>query len=186
MRIPHFTPTALGASALFATVVFAQEAAAPPDPPKPAVTAKGETISPKGRSPDVMNSKLVDRPARYYIWVDSQGWHLRTAAPERNTKFSGTLELSDGAFGKLREVGLELKSTKAPDAYRIDATRRKLEFSLTTWKGPDGLDFEITKGKDAEIAFDLKVADKPQPGRVFIGKENKSPSKSTFTLPAEP
>jgi hypothetical protein len=152
-----------------------------------AKTKEGAEISPNGQPVDAREGKISDQPPRYYVWVDPQGWHLRCAAKKGgHVRFEGTLELSDGEFGRLRPVGLEKKPGKVMDAWGVDATRRKLEFKIFTAGSFDGLDFTIAKAKEAQISFDLKITDKPAPGRTFIGKDSVHPAASPFSLPAEP
>jgi hypothetical protein len=149
------------------TFVAAQETAV-----APATNAQGEAISPKGQSADVREGKLTDRPPRYYIWTDPQGWHLRSAAKEGGViKFEGSIELTGGEFGKLRPV---------------DETRRKIDFKIFTSGAFDGFDFTISKAKDAQVQFDMKIGPNYAPARVFIGKDNAHPKMVPFSLPAEP
>jgi hypothetical protein len=163
------------------TFVAAQETAV-----APATNAQGEAISPKGQSADVREGKLTDRPPRYYIWTDPQGWHLRSAAKEGGViKFEGSIELTGGEFGKLRPVGLEAKG-KFADAWRVDETRRKIDFKIFTSGAFDGFDFTISKAKDAQVQFDMKIGPNYAPARVFIGKDNAHPKMVPFSLPAEP
>lgn len=145
----------------------------------------GELISPQGQSVDVQEGKLVDRTARYYVWSDAQGWHLRCAARDRTLiKFTGTLELSDGEFGKLRPIGLEAKG-KVADKWVVDEARRKLEFEINTSNSFDGFDFTLAKTKTANLACELHVNGKPQPNRIFIGKDNRHPTAAAFSLTME-
>jgi hypothetical protein len=169
----------LGAACLVSGSNHAAEAA-------PAKTPKGDLISPKGQSVDVREGKLTDRPARFYLWHDPQGWHLRSACKENLLgTFTGSIELSAGEFGRLRPIGLETKG-KHIDLWAVDETRRKIEFKIFTTGSFDGFDFTVNKAKDAQVVFDLKVGDKHQPARIFIGKENAHPVEVPFSLPAEP
>ena len=177
----------LGLASVLSAIGFAQEAEE--ESIAPAKTSKGDVISPKGRPKEL---DVVGGSSRYIVWNDSQGWHFRTAS--RGVKpyitFSGKLELTDGEFGKFRGVGIDrsAKST-SQDIWAMDEARQKLEFKFITASGPDGFDFEVIKGKDAELKFDLKidtVADKDVPKRIYIGKESVKPTKRRFSLPAQP
>jgi len=153
--------------------------------PPLAKTKSGELISPQGQSVDVQEGKLVDRTARFYLWSDAQGWHLRCAARDRTLiKFTGTLELSDGEFGKLRPIGLEAKG-KVADKWAVDEARRKLEFEIHTSNSFDGFDFTLAKAKSANLTCRLHVNGKPQPHRIFIGKDNRHPAEAAFSLTME-
>jgi len=154
----------------------------------PAAKSKGgEAISPNGQPADAQEGKLTDQPARYYIWVDPQGWHLRCAAKKGFlSRFDGTIELSDGEFGRLRPIGLETKNKKTADVWGVDSTRRKIEFKITTSGSFDGFDFTITKAKEAHVSFDLKIGDKPYPARVFVGKDAAHPAELPFSLTVDP
>jgi hypothetical protein len=143
-------------------------------------------INPKGQPADAREGKLVNQPPRYYLWLDAQGWHLRTAAKEKVfVHFTGSVELTKGAFGQLRPIGLESKGKNA-DRWSVDADRRKIEFDIHTSGSFDGFDFTVVKDQTGELQLDLNIGEKPMPKRVFIGKESEHPNKLPFSVPVDP
>jgi hypothetical protein len=156
----------------------------------PAKTTNGEVISAKGQPADSKVEGIINHPARYYIWVDPQGWHFRCAAKEGAfTTFAGTIELSDGEFGKLRPIGLETNNTKkkkkTEDTWRVENVRKKIQFTIHTAGSFDGFDFTLAKVKEARVNFDLKISGKAQPERIIIGKDSQHPKEAEFSLPIE-
>lgn len=148
--------------------------------------ADRKSVSPSGQPADAREGKLVDQPPRYYVWFDTEGWHLRSAAKAKAlTHFTGTIELTQGEFGKLRPIGLEAKG-KHPDRWQVDAARRKLDFDIHTSGSFDGFDFTVAKDQTGEIKLDLQIAGKPMPKRVFVGKNSEHPMELPFSVPAKP
>lgn len=123
--------------------------------------------------------------ARYYVWHDSTGWHLRTASRAVAT-FSGSIKLDGGTFGKLRTIGFETKGSAA-DRWGVNPDRTELRFEIVTGGSFDGFDFDV-RGSDAQIEFDLKMFKTPQarPGRIYIGRSGTHPKEATFRFPADP
>lgn len=125
--------------------------------------------------------------ARYFVWHDSKGWHLRTAARAR-TQFSGSIRLGGGSFGKLRPIGLEATG-KNPDRWVVNAERTEIRFEIHTVGSFDGFDFDVS-GADAStrVVFDLSQGrqGRRMPRRVFLGRDGKHPQKSHFAVPADP
>jgi hypothetical protein len=125
--------------------------------------------------------------ARYFVWHDSKGWHLRTAA-RALTQFSGSIRIEEGTIGKLRPIGLEAKG-KNPDRWAVNAERTEIHFEIHTAGSFDGFDFDIAGGKpSARIMFDLSQGQQGRrlPRRVFLGRDGKHPQKSHFEVPADP
>lgn len=144
----------------------------------PAVDVNGKAIAASGR-PEVEN--LKDATARFVVWTDTEGWHVRTTSLQgKPAKFSGEVRLDEATFTKLRPVGLEPKS-KNPDRWELSTDRSSIRFEIVTGGSFDGFDFEINSPK-AVICFDLNVGGKPQPKRIFIGKLLANPTSATFSL----
>ncbi|QDU39108.1 hypothetical protein Mal4_34430 [Maioricimonas rarisocia] len=137
-------------------------------------------LDPDGR-PD-QDLVKVDN-ARYYVWREANGWHIRTAA-KGFLKFKGAIKLHRGTFGKVRQIGLETRG-KYADRWAINASRNELRFEIYTGGSFDGFDFDV-RGKDAEIEYDLRIgeAGRRMQRRIFVGRNSAHPEKSTFTLPA--
>ena len=172
----------------------AAPAAAPATGNKPA----GEAAKPeadqeaKERTPVKLDIKRTGRPegkelnvpARYYLWSDPDGWHLRSCTKDRFVaKFDGEITLKGGTFEKFRPIELELKG-KHPDAWQVSPDRTQLKFAIQSSDHPDGFDFTV-KGRDATVVFDLKVGGKEQPKRIFIGHDNLHPPSGYFEFPAK-
>jgi hypothetical protein len=157
----------------------------------PAAPGKKEE-PPKERKPDKLDIKVsgrpegkeLDVPARYYVWTDPDGWHIRSCCKDKFfANFKGEITLKNGGtFEKLRPIELERKGAH-PDAWELSADRTKIQFDINSSDHPDGFDFTV-KGDDAAIVFDLKVANKDQPRRIFIGHDNLHPPSGYFEFPA--
>lgn len=120
---------------------------------------------------------------RYYVWHDAEGWHLRSVSQNLH-KFEGAIRLSGGEFRKCRPVGLESTGSGA-DLWQLNQERTELKFLIKTSTSFDGFDFDCGRGT-TEIEFDLLVAGKKEPRRIFIGRKAENPKSVTFTLPADP
>jgi hypothetical protein len=142
----------------------------------------GEPLSAKGKP---KTDSFTDKAARFFVWNDDDGWHLRTASHNGVAKFEGTIESSDGQFGKLRPIGLESKG-KAADAWQADAARKKIEFRIHTGGSFDGFDFSLPRNDPGTLTFTLKIAEKERPGRVFVGREMQTPAELPLVLPGAP
>jgi hypothetical protein len=70
------------------------------------------------------------RNARYFVWHDGSGWHLRTAS-RGLAKYGGPIQLKGGSFGKLRAIGLERKA-KRSDRWAVNEDRTELRFEIHT------------------------------------------------------
>ncbi len=165
-------------------------AAAPakPNGQKPAEKEKEE----QPRVPVKLDIKRAGRPegkelnvsTRYYLWSDSDGWHLRSCCKDNYfATFQGEVTLVGGTFEKFRTIELERKG-KHPDAWQVSEDRTKLQYVINSSDHPDGFDFTV-KGKDAVVVFDLKIAGKSQPKRIFIGHDNLHPPSNYFEFPAK-
>jgi hypothetical protein len=164
---PTVRAIVVGASLLFVLNL----AAADKKPPPP--------IDPRGR-PD---ERLMKQERRYYIWHDTEGWHIRSASQYLH-KFEGTLRMTGGAFRNCRPIGLESKGSGA-DRWLMNKDRTELKFLINTSTSFDGFDFDCGRGT-TEIEFDLMVAGKKEPRRIFSGREGANPRSTTFKLPADP
>ena len=144
---------------------------------KPAI----ETVDPFGR-PD---GEINDQPARYYLWHDADGWHLRTTA-RRNRNFTGVIRVKDAKIASCVSIGLRNDRQKTTtDAWQVNNDRNELQFKFVTGKLSDGFDLAV-KGDDGQIEFDLKIDNQSNPKEIFIGRDRKHPSKSPFTFPTKP
>jgi hypothetical protein len=139
----------------------------------------GEPLNPRGRYSDT----LVRQTPRYYVWQDTEGWHLRTASQRgRLIRFQGTIKVTGGTISKLREVGLERRGSGA-DTWTVSEDRTQVEFEIATTSSFDGFDFTIT-GADAQLEFDLSMGKRQFPKRIYIGRDGQHPAETKFTLAA--
>lgn len=124
--------------------------------------------------------------ARYYVWHDSNGWHLRTAA-KGFVKFDGAITLEGGSFGKLRPVGLDTRA-RTPDRWAVDEKRTEIRFELHTGGSFDGFDFDVRGADEATLTFDLKMGQRSirRHRRIFMGRESKTPESTHFVCSARP
>lgn len=126
---------------------------------------------------------IVKKTARYYIWYDSNGWHLR-ACSIRLRNFHGALRVTNGKVKSCLPVGLK-ERTKVKDAWTVNAERSELKFSFSTSTASDGLDIRI-EGDEAQLEFDLNIDQDRAPKLFYIGRNEEHPARNPFTLPAVP
>jgi hypothetical protein len=157
--------------------IIAQEKAAKA---KKAPKAKAEPVvlDPYGRP----EGSIVDQTARYYVWHDGQGWHIRTTA-KGGRNFHGAVRIHNATIKTYKSVGLKEKQKKQ-DSWRVNDTRNELTFQFLTGNLSDGLDF-VLEG-DGEVEFELKIGDQKNPQAVFVGRGLQHPDTNPFRLPAAP
>ena len=141
-------------------------------------------LDPTRRPPGSLAAKQGAKSARYYIWHDQQGWHLRTTA-NGTRRFHGTVRVKNGTIASCVPVGLKGDGKKAQDAWRVEPKRKELTFDFKTSTASDGLDIRID-GNDAELEFDLSIDDQKRPRAVFLGREQQHPSELPFRFKAIP
>lgn len=99
--------------------------------------------------------------AGYYVWHDSEGWHLRTTTPtHRPHSFSGKIVSSDdiGVVSQFRDEGAD----------RLSLNGNTINFSLVTYDGVDGIDFKV--GCTESVSFALKANGRPAPtSSIWLG-----------------
>lgn len=166
--------------ALLVTATLA--VAAPPDRkpvPSGAGSGKSKPLNPHGR----MDDHPTDKPARYYLWEDAEGWHLRSCSRLVN-KFEGQVRIAQGTFRKLRPIGIDPKGRGA-DQWAVNKERTELKFVLNTAQSFDGFDFTVEDAA-AELEFELLINGKPMPARIFVGRDGQHPPEAKFSFPADP
>jgi hypothetical protein len=143
-----------------------------------------EPLDPTGRPDGPLAAKLGVKSARYFVWYDKQGWHLRTTA-SGTRRFHGTMRVTDGTIASCISVGLKGDGKKSQDAWRVDPKRVELAFDFRTSTHSDGLDIRID-GDDANLEFDLLIDGQPKPRAVFLGKKQQNPPELPLKLKAVP
>ena len=140
---------------------------------------KSKPLDPRGR----MEDHPTDKPARYYLWHDQHGWHLRSCSRVFN-KFEGTLRVEGGEMKKCRPIGIDARG-RNPDRWSLDEKRTELKFLLNTAQSFDGFDFTVDDAQ-ATIEFELLINGKPMPARIFVGRDGEHPKEPKFTFPGDP
>lgn len=172
----------LAARCLSALLVTAALAVAAPPDQKPARSGanpeESRPLNPRGR----MDDHPTDKPARYYLWEDVEGWHLRSCSRHVN-KFEGQVRIEQGKFRKLRPIGIDPKGRGA-DQWVVNKERNELKFRLSTAQLFDGFDFTV-EGLDAELEFELLINGKRMPARIFVGRDGQHPPEAKFSFPAD-
>jgi len=115
--------------------------------------------------------------ASYWIWHDSDGYHLRTTTAHDRRVFSGRIEFSAGSgWAKAFQLG-------ANDEVRL--TNQGIAFRLPTQRSLKGFDFRMDYPSQATLSLELdedkgqKVAE-----QVSLGQNNVHPNTNPFTMAA--
>src|SRR5262245_3411918 len=141
-------------------------AAAQPDPQgKPARMEKGQN-------------------ARWYVWHDSDGWHLRTTTQMKAHDFSGTIQVVGGRITSVTGAKLEGRG-KFNDWWQLSENDRVLTLNLRTKHGMDGVDFRVGPRAD-RIVVTLRIDGRDSPDQIFIGRAGSKPGTARFILSAHP
>lgn len=123
-------------------------------------------------------SSLTKQSARYFIWHDKMGWHLRSTTAGKLRRFHGAIRLDQGRIESVISTGIDKEKT---DAWRVDKDRKTLKYEFKTASRSDGFYFKV---KDTtELEFDLAIDGKKDAKAVFIGKKGQHPAEVPFTLP---
>ena len=146
---------------------------------QPAAAEKRKDLDPRGRR----EGSPTDKPARYYVWHDRDGWHVRSCSRLIN-QFQGTIRISGGTIRKCRPIGLDLRG-KRPDRWALSKDRREITFHTFTSTAFDGFDFSVDT-PEATVEFELLINEKKMPRRIFIGRNGAHPTDVKFSFPGEP
>jgi len=173
----HAVPVAVIALCL-ACGAIAQQPAAKAKAKK--AKAQVEKIDPWGRP----EGSIVDQAARYYVWYDDSGWHVRSTAKGQRT-FHGTISVKDARIKSCVPIGLKDGKQKGqPDAWRVNEKRTQLTFRFKTSTKSDGFDIDVEG--DGTIEFELAIDNEQKPQAIFVGENKRHPAKSPFSQPAAP
>ena len=125
----------------------------------------------------------IGKPARFYVWHDNQGWHLRSTAPKgKLTGFRGNVRLHKAKFLAIRQIGFDKRS----DFGGVNEARTEAAFKFLTENKFDGFDFNVESEDGAQIEFELYCAGRKSPKRIFIGGDAANPKGHQFVLTADP
>ena len=170
-------------AAAWLLISFAISAAQQPKS-KATKTARPKSAAKKLDPWDRPEGSIVDQTARYYVWYDSQGWHIRSTAKGLRT-FHGTVRVKDARIKSCVPVGLKDGRQKGmPDAWRVNDKRSELTFRFRTAAKSDG--FDINVEGDGQIEFDLAIDEQKKPQAIFVGGGKGHPDNVPFSLPATP
>jgi hypothetical protein len=143
---------------------------------------KLEEIDAKGKPKDLK----AGQSARYVIWSDKDGWHLRVTTAASLTAFNGVIEPVGGKITSVRlNPGKALPGgLRAPPAIQTQSATFSVKLKIS--KGIiDGVDVQLDDNATA-VKFTLKVDDQDAPKQIFIGPKGMHPQEATFYLPARP
>ncbi len=115
-------------------------------------------------------SFVAGMPEGYWIWQDTQGWHVRTTS-DVPRHFYGTIEAVSGDVSEVRAVGRAAGSVR-----RNGSTIR---FDYQSIGGEQGFDWT---GSDQCNRFELYIDGTTRPLRVFLGGVEASPSRVPFAV----
>ena len=140
-------------------------------------------VNPSGRPKSIAKGQAV----RYFLWHDSDGWHLQSDSGGRKHAFSGTVEVIGGKVTKISDFdNLEPeRKKKNRDLGFLNEAKNEIKFKFATSKARDGFDFQVDESA-TQIRFRLLIDGKALPQRVLIGAESQPAPDEEFTLPAHP
>jgi hypothetical protein len=134
---------------------------------------------------DRPEGSIHDQTARYYVWYDKEGWHLRATAKGARM-FSGVIRLKEAKIKSCVPIGLsDGKQGGHIDAVKFNDARNELKFSFRTGNLSDGFDL-VVDGEEGQIEFELSIDTKKAPKAIFIGRGRQNPDTNPVTLPAMP
>ncbi len=108
------------------------------------------------------------------LWRDDDGWHLRFTTKGKQHSFSGWVGTPDGHFTNVVFIRPE-----RGDWARINPADKRVVFDVNVKGGVDGFDF---RSNSAHFTFQILIDGREMPGRIFIGKNGRNPSKLPFAL----
>ena len=147
---------------------------------KPKAKVKAQALDPWNRP----EGSIVDQTARYYVWYDASGWHLRSTAKGLRT-FSGAVRVKGARIKSAVPVGLsDGKQKGKPDAWRVNEKRSELTFRFRTAAKSDGFDIDVEG--EGTIEFELAIDGEQKPQAIFVGAKKRHPQSAPFVLPATP
>jgi hypothetical protein len=166
--------------ALGAGVVGFAAAQQPPAKAKAKPKAKAQKLDPWNRP----EGTIVDQTARYYVWYDATGWHIRCTAKGLRT-FQGTVRAKGTQIKSCVPVGLsDGKQKGKPDVWRVNDKRSELTFRFRTAAKSDGFDIKVEG--DGSVEFELTIDGEQKPQTIFVGEKKRHPAESPFSQPAKP
>ncbi len=108
------------------------------------------------------------------LWRDGDGWHLRWTTAGKKRHFTGWVGTPDGQFTNVDFVRKDRR-----DWARVNGAEKRLVFDTVTEGGIDGFDF---RSNSEHFTFAIWIDGKEERDRVFIGANNRNPSRIPFIL----
>jgi hypothetical protein len=125
--------------------------------------------------------------ARYFLWYDAEGWHLRTDTGGKRRAFTGMIDVAGGKVTSI--FGFEnleaKKKKKKADVGIVNKAKDKITFKFATKSRRDGFDFQVNEAAQS-LRFKLMIDGSEQPARVIIGAAGQPAPTAGFSLPAHP
>lgn len=116
-----------------------------------------------------------DSPTGYFVWHNTDGFHLRTHGPAAEHKFVARLH-TDGKFTDVDAVKLE-----KDDKLKIKDDGHTLVLRFHTYDGFDGVNFHIDGGH--KLRLNLKLDGKEAPlSSIYLGEDGAHPKSDPFTI----
>lgn len=166
IRIQFMSSVVFGLASVAAETALAQSAT-----PSPSVSANVE-----GRP---RTDRRKSEGPHYYLWHDSDGWHLHSRTGGKGHIFAGTVKVAGGKIYELKGIGgLEKKK----DFGSLNRAENAVTFRFQTFEYGDGLDFKVS-GDATRLDFELKVDGYGRPKLIEIGPEGESPPSHIFSVP---
>jgi len=113
-----------------------------------------------------------EKSGGFWIWADSQGWHLRTTS-------AGPQRLMNGVVTPLGGKIEDLRVVRGDPSQRVRLTDRGIEFDFATQADVDGFDWRVTSGCNR---FDLVIDGNRTQGVVRLGGMGSAPDAIPFEL----
>jgi hypothetical protein len=192
MHIPSIA--AIAASALSLLPSATGHVHHTPAPAQPASVGAGATTDCRdGRWVGPDGISIEGRPDSFdagdagavYLWHDGRGWHLRTTdkAPGAH-HYSGTVTVSPGA----RFTAFAPVRNEKDDRVWVTGDN-VLHYTLTTYKGIDGLNFRVSaclpaaEVKNEALRFSMDYnGHEDDPARIALGDSKRHPDAATFEV----
>ncbi len=112
------------------------------------------------------------RGARFELWHNEAGWHLRWTGAGSSHHFFGKIWAPDGELVITRRHRLE-------EGDRVWKEGRGIRFDAYASSGEDGFDF---RWRGRELVLDLEMDGKPCRKRIFIGSQGIHPAQQPFVI----
>jgi hypothetical protein len=143
-----------------------------------------EDLRPGGH-PEILKPGMGPRRPTFFIWIDKDGWHLRTTAKEVH-QFSGVIEVTEGTFTDLKNFAAESRTRRAGgqgDRGHVSEDKLKINFAMRNSGDLDGFDFKVSEGAKS-LKFDLKIDKDPANQKfIHIGRNSQNPENNVFEVP---